>query len=125
MSENLQKLLREALLNNSYDYDAMHNTLKRTWMNSYSYLYGLQKSYVEYEELFYFSNDTESRNSKKIGHLYLDKLLYANFDVDYDLIRVYDREEYRRSEFYQKKFTIEDMINNQNIFDKIPIVMYQ
>lgn len=123
MSENLQNLLREALLNNSYDYDAMHNTLKRTWMNSFSYLYGLQKSYVEYEELFYFSNDSKSRNSKKIGHLYLDKLIYANFDVDYDLIRVYDREEFRRSEFYMNRFTIEDMINHQEIFGKIPVVI--
>lgn len=120
---NLQNLLRDALLNNSYDYEAMHNTLKRTWMNSFSYLYELQKAYVEYEELIYYSNDDESRNSKKIGSLYLDKYIHANFDIDYDLIRVYDREEFRRSEFYGKKFTIQDMVNNQDIFAKIPVVI--
>ena len=54
MSENLKALLKESLLNNSYDYDAMHNTIKNTWMNSYSYLYYLQKAKVSYEELFYY-----------------------------------------------------------------------
>lgn len=123
MSENLQKLLQEALNNNSYDYDAMHNTLKQTWMNSYSYLYEKQRASVEYEELFYYSNDTISRNSKLIGNMYLDKLIYANFDVDYDLIHVYDREEFRRSKFYLSRFKLEDMIANPDIFYKIPIVI--
>ena len=48
MSAQLQTLLRDALLNNSYDYDAMHNSLKKTLMNSYSYLYSLQKANIEY-----------------------------------------------------------------------------
>lgn len=123
MSENLQKLLKEAFLNNSFDYDSMDIALKNTWMNSYSYLYTLQKSYVEYEELFYYSNDEISRNSELIGKMYLDKWLYANFDVDYDLIHVYSREEYRRSEFYYRPFTLQDMLDNPTIFLKIPIVM--
>lgn len=123
MSQNLQKLLKEALLNNSYDYDAMHRSLKKTWMNSFSYLYTMQKEYIEYEELFYFSNDIESRNHSRIGHMYLDKLIYANFDVDYDLIRVMNREEFRTSKFYGQKFTIEDIKMNPHIFSKIPVVI--
>mgnify|MGYP004650773113 CR=1 FL=1 len=123
MSENLQALLKESLLNNSYDYDAMHNTIKNTWMNSYSYLYYLQKAKVSYEELFYYSNDVDSRNNKKIGDLYLDSSLFANFDVDYDVISVYTREAYRLSKFYLNKFTFEDMIYNPHIFFKIPIVI--
>ena len=123
MSENLQSLLKDALLNNSYDYDVMHNTIKKTWMNSFSYLYSLQKAYVEYEEFFYFSNDEDSRNSKLIGKLYLDKKIYANFDIDYDLIHVLSREEFRLSDFYSKTFTINDMIYNPSIFLKIPIVI--
>lgn len=123
MSKNLQTLLRDALLNNSYDYDVMHNTLKKTWMNSYSYLHERQRASVEYEEIFLYSNDEESRNSKKIGHLYLDNLLYANFNIDYDLIHVYIREEFRRSKFYHETFTIQDMMDNPDIFTKIPIVI--
>ena len=123
MSSNLQELLREALLNNTYDYDVVHNTLSTTWKNSYSYLYTLQKSFIEYEEFFYFSNDEDSRNSKYIGHLYLDKQINATFDIDYDLIHVMNREEFRTSQYYQTRFTIYDMVYNPDIFLKIPIVI--
>lgn len=123
MSENLQNLLREALLNNSYDYKPMHNTIKKTWMNSFSYLYSLQKAQVEYEELFYVSNDENSRNSKLIGGLYLDKFLRVSFDIDYDLIRVFNREEFRTSKFYSEEFTIKDMIYYTDIFTKLPIII--
>ncbi len=123
MSENLQALLKEALLNNSYDYQAMHDTIKTSWMNSYSYLYYLQKANIAYEELFFYSNDKDSRDHTKVGKLHLDNLFYATFDVDYDLISVYTREQYRLSEFYQNKFTFEDMVYNPDIFFKIPIVI--
>lgn len=123
MSRNLQELLREALLNNTYDYDAVHNTIVNKWKNSYSYLYTLQKSFIEYEEFFLFSNDSDSRNSKYIGHLYLDKQINATFDIDYDLIHVMNREEFRTSPYYQSRFTIYDMIWNPDIFTKIPIVI--
>ena len=122
MSTNLQNLLKEALVNNSYDYTSLHKALKYTWMNSFSYLYTLQKSYVEYEELFYFSNDEESRNSKRIGHLYIDKLIRACFDIDYDPIHVCNREEYYTSRFYQTEFTVNDIVYNPNIFNKLFII---
>jgi len=123
VSDNLQNLCREAFLNNSYDYDSMDKELLHTWNNSYSYLYTLQKAYVEYEELFYYSNDDTARNSKLIGNMYLDKWNYANFDVDYDMIHVYSREEYRLSRFYDKPYTVDDIRNNQTIFLKMPIII--
>ena len=123
MSENLQQLLKESLLNNSYDYSSMHDELKKTWMNSYSYLYTLQKSYIGYEELFYYSGDDITRNSKLIGKLYLDKWSYANFDVDCDLIEVYGREAYRTSDMYNRPYTSQEIINHPEIFNKIPIVL--
>ena len=123
MSKNLQKLLQEALNNNSYDYSSMHLELKKTWENSFSYLYALQKSYIEYEENFYYSNNDTSRNSSHIGHLYLDKRNRAMFDVDYDLIHVTDREEYRTSKYYQKEMDVQDVINNPSIFKKVPILV--
>ena len=112
-----------AFLNNSYDYNSMDLAINRTWMNSYSYLYGLQKSHVDYEELFYYSGETISRNSKKIGNLYLDKLLYANFDVDYDMIHVYNREEFRRSEYYNHFYSFGTLVEHPEIFSKMPIIM--
>lgn len=123
MSEHLQTLLKEALLNNSYDYDVLHDSLKKIWMNSYSYLYYLQKANVGYEELFFYSNETDSRNSKLIGKLYLDSSLYANFDVDCDFIGLNGREEFRLSDFYQNTFAFEDMVYHTDIFNKVPIVI--
>lgn len=123
MSENLQKLLKEALLNNTYDYDSMHNTLKKTWMNSFSYLYTSQKAQIEYEELFYFSNDVNSRNSKLMGGLYLDNTFRACFNVDYDLIHVLDREEFRLSDFYLNEFSFKDLVYHPEIFLKMPILI--
>ena len=122
MSENLQKLLKEALLNNSYDYDDLHNSIKKEWQRTFSYLYYLQKAKVEYEELFYFSNDNISRDDHKIGDLHLNKMLFATFSVDYNCIS-YNREPYRVSRFYGKEITYEDMVYNPQIFYKIPLVI--
>lgn len=123
MSNNLKNLLRDSLLNNTYDYKVLHETLNDTWTNSYSYLYQLQKSYIEYEEHTYISNDIVSRDVTNIGHLYLDKAQNACFDIDYDFIHVSNREEFKRSKFYNKKFSFTDMHNNPKIFNKIPIIL--
>lgn len=122
MSE-LHDLLSEALLNNSYDHKSMDKSLKRTWHNSYSYLYALQKHRVEYEEFHYKSNDIDSRDITRIGKLYLDSSWRACFDVAYDPIHICNREEYRRSKFYKKEITIDDISANPYIFKKIPIVI--
>lgn len=123
MSTNLQNLLRDSLLNNTYDYSVLHDTLKNTWTNSYSYLYQLQKSYIEYEEHTYISNDIVSREVNNIGHLYVNKSFEACFDIDYDFIHVTNREEFKRSKFYTKKFTFNDMVDNPQIFHKLPIIL--
>ena len=116
MSTNLQTLLRDGLLNNSYDYTALHDTLKNTWTNSYSYLYQLQKSYIEYEERTFLSDDIVSRDVTDIGHLYINKSLEVCFDIDYDFIHVINREEFKRSRYYINRFTFKDMVNNPQIF---------
>lgn len=123
MSVNLQTLLRDAILNNTYDYSVLHDTLKNTWTNSYSYLYQLQKAYIEYEEKIYHSNDIDSRNVTDIGHLYVNKSYQACFDIDYDFIHVCNRDEFRRSRFYSSQFSFTDMVDNPNIFHKLPIIL--
>ena len=123
MSTNLQVLLRNALLNNTYDYSILHDTLKDTWVNSYSYLYQLQKNYIEYEEHTFISSDVNSEDTKIIGRLYLNKSFEACFDIPYDFIHVCNREEFKRSKFYNTTFTFNDMTNNPSIFHKLPIVL--
>lgn len=122
MSTNLQNLLRDALLNNTYDYSVVHETLKNTWTNSYSYLYQLQKSYIDHREYTFISNDNESRENT-IGHLYVNKSLQACFDIPYDFIHVVNREEFKHSKFYEVCFTFNDMVDNPQIFHKLPIIL--
>ena len=123
MSTNLQYLLRNSLLNNTYDYKSVNETLDKTWVNSYSYLYHLQKSYIEFEHLKYNSGDTSSREIKDIGHLYLNKSHKVCFDINYDFIDVCDREAYKHSKFYNSTFEFTDMTDNSDIFYKIPIIL--
>ena len=123
MSKNLQTMLRDALLNNTYDYSYMHRMLHHVWQNSYSYLYDLQKQYIGYEELHYFSNDEISRDAKRIGKLYLNKRGEACFDINYDFIHVTSDKKFYKSEFYHKEFSFLDMVNNPTIFYKIPLLV--
>ena len=67
MSENLHKLLRDALLNNSYDKPSMDLSLTMTHENSYSYLYALQRSIIDYDEFHYKSNTELFENKRIIG----------------------------------------------------------
>lgn len=124
--------MKEALLNNSYDYEPTDKTLTETWENSYSYLLALQQAYVKYEYFeAYSGNDPDdvtvldwkaTRDRKVIGHMYLDKYENVNFDIDYDIIHINKREAYRTSLYYQKRFTMDDIMFRSDIFRYMPIV---
>lgn len=122
-SEALQMFLRDSELNNSYTYDALKKTLNETWVSSYSYLHNKQAAEVNYRLLTYVSNNETCKDEKCAGTLYLDYSIRANFEVDYDLIDVYDRKEYRTSKFYKAPITPKDIAYNSTIFKKIPIVL--
>ena len=123
MTYDLQTLLHDALINNTYDYEDMHKTLDASLKSSFSYLYYLQKARVEYEELFRYSGEGYTRDFEKIGHLYLDSLNFANFDIDYDMIRITAKELFRASSYYFKFNHFIDLVENPDIFQKIPIVI--
>lgn len=123
MSDELQSLFEKAMLNNSYDYEAMHTALKKTWTSSYSYLHNLQNGYVKYEEFHYVSDDVTCRDNDHIGHLYLDKSERVRFKFKYDLIHGCNREEYRLSQYYQNEISFLEMVDHPEIFDLIPIVI--
>lgn len=123
MPETLQNMLREALLNNTYDHRSTHLALKQEWENSFSYLYRMQQEKVGYNEFHYYSNNTTAKDPVTIGHLYLDGMIRACFDIDKDIIHVTDREEYRLSEYYHRYFTLHDMVHDGKMFQWIPIVV--
>lgn len=123
MPNNLPEILKPALMNNSFDYDSMEDAIKRAYYNSYYYLYKRQVAEVNYNEFFYYTNDIDSRKRHESGRFYLNKSLKAVFEIDYDIIGNVNREEYRRSKFYQKEFTFMDMVYNPQIFSQLPIVI--
>ena len=123
MTEAIQNQLREALLNNSYDHESTHLALKKEWENSFSYLYRMQIEKILYDEYHYYSNDATGKTYDIIGHLYLDNYIRACFDIDKDIIHVCDREEFKRSNYYLRYFTLQEMINDGHIFQWIPIVI--
>lgn len=121
MTEELQNMLRDALLNNTYDHSSTHLALKMAWENSFSYLYRLQLEKIGYDEYMYNSNDIRSRRVDLIGHFYLDDYIRACVDIDKDIIHVAGRKEFRLSKFYHQYFTLEDMLSHNEIFEWIPI----
>lgn len=123
-SNTLQKLLREALLNNTYDKPSMEGAIKMTLENSYNYLYHLQKQYVGFEERHYTTGGLLSRKDPiKPGQLYVNRYSYACVDIDFEIIDVPSMERYRRSSFYREEFGLQDMIDHPEIFAYIPILM--
>ena len=108
MSDNLHKLLKEALLNNSYDKISTDLSLKMTHENSYSYLYALQRSIIDYNEFHYQSSNELFENKKIIGKFYLDSSDMASVDIDYEMVKEPLREYYRRSKYYHTKISSEN-----------------
>ena len=123
MIRDLQTLLHDALKNNTYDYEVMQDTLDSTLKSSFSYLYFVQKASVEYEELFRYSGDEYTRDFTQVGHLYLDSMNFANFDIDYEFIKPFVTEKFRQSSYDFRFNHFKDLVENPDIFEKIPIVI--
>ena len=144
MADDLSAMRKSAYLNNSYDQDSTHTALLETFQNSYSYLYELQRKEVEYEEFHYLSSNRV--NVKESGHLYvLNGRVYVN--IFYNTIHIENREafyrniknpadasntsggytnneNYKTNKFYYKdEFTFEEMINNSEVFRKVPVII--
>lgn len=79
MDTSLQEMLRDALLANSYDYDSMKLSLKKTWENSFSYLYVLENSYIGYEEFHYISDENSHRELKTVEEIGYRKTDYSYY----------------------------------------------
>lgn len=123
-SERLQKVLREALLNNTYDKPSMNGAIKMTLENSYNYLYQLQNEYVGFEERHYQTGGLLSRKDPvKPGQLYINKYGYACVDINFQLIEPGSYERYRRGPLYQSEISFQDIVNHPEIFTYVPVLM--
>lgn len=133
-AEYLQEFLSEALTNNSFDYVPMHSALRKIYDNAYITTKRFQKSIQGYKEYQFFSNDdthynddpeseTWKRDLIRPGNLYVDEHFNACIDLEYSIISHANREEYRKSRFYHTWIDFDDLIENRDLFTKMPVII--
>ena len=118
MTESLKAIMQEAEINNSFDIQSVTDTLKMTLENSYMYLYRLQRNQIRFKEFYFPKSKSSDTIDIRHGDLYLDDKLNVCMIIDVDLVKQSSRQSYRSSEFYQKEFTLEDIQNHPEIFER-------
>ena len=115
-----KSVLETALTNNTFDVDMTDKILRMAQDNSFGYLYRLQRNIVGYEEYFYTTFNNE--NIPDYGDLYLDSKSRVCINFPVDLIVPTKREKYRYSKFHRQEVSLNDIRNEVNIFQKLPII---
>lgn len=115
-----KSVLETALTNNTFDVDMTDKILRMAQDNSFGYLYRLQRNIVGYEEYFYTTFNNE--NIPDYGDLYLDSKSRVCINFPVDLIVPTKREKYRYSKFHRQEVNLNDIRNEVNIFQKLPII---
>ena len=119
MTDNLKALMAESEINNSFDIRSVSDTLKMTLENSFSYLYRLQRNVIRFKEYFYPHSQSSGKYPEiPFGDLFLDDKLNVCLKIDADLVKQTARETFRTSSFYNTEFTLDDIENNPNIFER-------
>ena len=119
MTDNLKALMAESEINNSFDIRSVTDTLKMTLENSFSYLYRLQRNMIRFKE-YYFPVSKPSGESTEIqyGDMFLDDKSNVCIQIDADIVKQTARELFRISKFYNAEFTLDDIENNPDIFER-------
>lgn len=115
-----KSMLQTALTNNTFDIDMTDKTLRSAQDNSFGYLYRLQRNIVGYEEYFYTTFNNE--NTPDFGDLYLDSKNRVCINFPVDLIVSTKREKYRYSKYHRQEITIDELREDINLFQKLPII---
>lgn len=119
MTDNLKALMAESEINNSFDIRSVSDTLKMTLENSFSYLYRLQRNVIRFKEFFYPHSQSSGKYPEiPFGDLFLDDKLNVCLKIDADLVKQTAREAFRISPLYNTEFTLEDIENNPDIFER-------
>ena len=100
-----------AFTNNTFSLPETELAIKSTVENSFKYLQDLQKSYINISRFNLTEDDV---------YILTDDVVCLS--VDKDLIDSPKRKIYKRSSFYNKELTLEDIGNNPDIFSFIPLV---
>ena len=120
-AESMQKYLHRAFVNNTYSDKSTHSILGKAVETSYQHLYELQKSLVGYEE-HYLKITRSVENLRDPNKLYFNKNFKPCINVNRNEIDICNTRDFKKSEYFNKEITYEDVISHPEIFNRIPII---
>ena len=112
--------LQEALTTNSFDIGSTDRTLRMALDHSFSYLYRLQRSMVDYEEYFYTTRNVVG--NPDYGDMYVDKKGRVCINFGVSLIVSQFREKFRHSKWYKQEISYDELSKNRSMFVRLPII---
>lgn len=112
--------MQTPLTNNTFDMDSTSRVLRKTVETSFASLYRLQRSLIRYEEFFYTTENVKGQPD--YGDLFLNKIEQVCMNVPASLVAERDREKFRNSEFFEKEISYQDIKENKQLFDRIPVI---
>ena len=120
---NLEKMLAETSVNNTFELKSVEYTNKMLNENSFWYLYQLQKDYICFKEFHFKTKNSDNPNAIAYGDMYLDVKGRVCIDVNTELLYLHKRHSFYHSKFYKKEFTLTDIENNPALFQRIPLLI--
>ena len=105
---------RDALSNNTFDFETEIKAIEECKLSSFQYLYQIQKEMTRYKRFDFHMSDLQRYDmvNHKLSLAPRKWVLYVPGDfLDDD-----DRLRYRRSKFYDVQISQEDTLNNKDIF---------
>lgn len=126
-----ESFLTEALTNGTFSIEDTENALRRSLDHSFSYLYRLQRNMIQYEEYHYTTRNVVDQPD--LGDMWLDKKYRICINLPGSLVPEYNREKYKRSDYFQKEipFISEgsitnnglEFISNKTLFTRMPVIL--
>lgn len=105
---------RDALSNNTFNLEAVVDSINQIQMSSFRYLHQVQIDMTEYKRFDFKMQDAQRSNT--INHIFSLVPRRWVLYVPCDFIHEGKRLSYRRSEFYEKEIGYDDTLNNRDVF---------
>lgn len=104
--------LNDSVKNNTFGIRETEKSIRYAVENSFGYLRDIEKSYVNIPRFNLLSSD-----------IYIDNDFKAHIQLKKDLIESPNRERYKLSSLFNKYCDIETIVNNDDIFSYVPVVL--
>lgn len=105
---------RYALANNTFDLETVEKSINEINLSSFQYLYKLQNEMIRYKRFDFTMSDLI--RSEMVNHKFSILPRRWVLYVPCDFLDDNDRLPYRRSKYYDKELSLEDILNNKDIF---------